>query len=397
MRRGRYGDGTLDERGPDIWRLRYWAGSKRVSKTFRGSKRDAQNELRKLIRLNDTGEHVAPDRMTLGQWVEKWLVAGAPGRKKRPVGRRSLERYAAALRLHVVPTLGATPLQKLQSEDIDALYRSLKGKLTERGILFLNVVLNSCLETATRGRKLARNPLADLETKPTAPASDHGLVLDRAQLIRLENGFRGHPLHPIVVTAIHTACRRNELLALRWGDLDIANRTLRIERSLERTRGNSAVKAPKTNRGVRTIKIGEKLLALLLAHREQHLRIAAGVVDSKAPVDLSLVRLPDDALMFPGTPREGAFSFVTHRNPNSVTKTFSQHARKLGFPKKLRFHDLRGSNITMLLLGRNTPIHVIAQRAGHDVAVMMEAYAKYLPQADQAAADEIDKSLKGAV
>jgi len=121
IKRGRYGDGTLDERGPDIWRLRYRANGMRVSQTFHGTKRDAQKELRRLIRSTDTGEHVTPDKITLGQWIDRWLAAGAPGRKQKQVGRRSLERYEEMLRCHVAPTLGSRPLQQLQSDELDRL------------------------------------------------------------------------------------------------------------------------------------------------------------------------------------------------------------------------------------------------------------------------------------
>jgi hypothetical protein len=58
--KGRYGDGSLDQRAPDVWRLRYRAAGHRVSVTVRGSKADARKELRRLMRTADTGEHVAP-------------------------------------------------------------------------------------------------------------------------------------------------------------------------------------------------------------------------------------------------------------------------------------------------------------------------------------------------
>src|SRR6516225_3543613 len=114
MRWGRYGDGTLDQRGPDIWRLRYRAGGKRVSQSFRGTKRDAQKELRRLIRSADTGEHVTPDRLTLGRWIERWLAAGAPGRRQRALRGRTLERYEQLMRVHVASALGDRALQKLR-------------------------------------------------------------------------------------------------------------------------------------------------------------------------------------------------------------------------------------------------------------------------------------------
>src|SRR5437899_1656132 len=114
------GDGGIDKRGEDAWRLRYRVGRTRFSVTFRGTASSARKELRRLLRSGDTGEHIAPDRLTLGQWVDQWLAAGAPGRRQRRVGARSLERYAALMRCHVVPALGTRQLQQIQPTEIDA-------------------------------------------------------------------------------------------------------------------------------------------------------------------------------------------------------------------------------------------------------------------------------------
>jgi hypothetical protein len=283
--------------------------------TYRGTKSAAAKELRRLIRTADTGEHVTPDRMTVAQWIERWIKAGAPGRKQRQVGRRTLERYEEMLRCHVMPTLGSRPLQQLQSDELDRLYLSLKGKLAERSIFFVHVVLGSCLNAAVRKKLLAANPMTYVEKVPSPPESDHGIALDAAQLGTVTTGFKDHPLYELVVTAVHTGCRRNELLALQWTDLDVANKKLRIERTLERTRQGSTLKAPKTARGVRTIDIDDALLSLLLALRERHLRIVAGVQDG-AQVDLSLVKLPEGALMFPAPPQPGeGFSFTAFPAP----------------------------------------------------------------------------------
>jgi hypothetical protein len=63
-------------------------------------------------------------------------------------------------------------------------------------------------------------------------------------------------------------------------------------------------------RGKRTIAIDHDLLALLRAEKEKHLRIRAGVPDHAA-VELSLVKLPEGALMFPNPPAPGEdFSFT---------------------------------------------------------------------------------------
>jgi integrase len=162
---------------------------------------------------------------------------------------------------------------------------------------------------------------------PVAGASEAGQVLDQDQLTALLIGFRGSVLYPIVAVAAFTGARRNEILAPRWSDL--ADKTLTIARALEETKARGRrFKEPKTRRGSRTIAIDDGLAGLLSAERKQYLRLTAGVANSAA-VDLSLVKLPDDALIFP-SPGE---DITRPRDARSVTKEFVRQARKLGFPK----------------------------------------------------------------
>jgi integrase len=209
-------------------------------------------------------------------------------------------------------------------------------------------------------------------------------------------GFKGSTLFGIVATAAFTGARRNEVLALQWTDLDVENKTLRIERAIEETRQHGLVlKGPKTERGKRTIAIDDDLIALLLVEREKHLRVVAGVSDTSS-VDLALVKLPKGALMFPNPPTRGeSFSFTRFRNPRNTTKEFVRKATALGFPG-LRLHDLRGSHETALL-DAGVPVHVVAARCGHDPAVMLRSYAKRTRKADLSAADAIAALTKGAL
>jgi integrase len=139
-------------------------------------------------------------------------------------------------------------------------------------------------------------------------------------------------------------------------------KTLRIACAAEETKAfGRTLKEPKTSRGRRTIQIDDALLSLLLTEREKHLRIAAGIPDGIS-VDLSLVKLPEGALMFPSNAGE-TFDFTRLRDPHAVTREFCRQARKRGF-LKLRFHDLRGSHETALLYA-GVPVHVVVARCGH--------------------------------
>ena len=173
------------------------------------------------------------------------------------------------------------------------------------------------------------------EKIPSPGEADHGQVLDQEQLASLVQGFRHSALYPIVAIAAFTGARRNEILALRWSDLDPVEKTLRIERALEATKGlpgegpTRRLKEPKRASHKRTISIDDALVALLCNERNKHLRLKAGVPDG-AEVDLSLVRLPVDPLMFPSFAVHN-LDFTKLRDANAVTREFERQARK-SFP-----------------------------------------------------------------
>src|SRR6185437_5825422 len=144
------------------------------------------------------------------------------------------------------------------------------------------------------------------------------------------------------------------------------------------------IKPPKTKRGFRTIDLDEGIIAVLVKERERHQRLYAGISD-EAEVDLSLIRLPHDALMFPAI----SVSFSRPRHPRNFSRDFVEQTKVLGF-YKTRFHDLRGILATALL-DAGIPVHTVAQRIGDDPAVLLRNYTKRrrLNQANDRLADAL--------
>jgi integrase len=89
----------------------------------------------------------------------------------------------------------------------------------------------------------------------------------------LVRGFKGSALFPIVAVLAFTGARRSEVLALRWEDIDVSRKMLRIERAIEQTkRYGLRLKGPKKEIHKRTITVAE---------RDRHLRIVAGIPDAR--------------------------------------------------------------------------------------------------------------------
>jgi integrase len=403
MAKRSYGDGGIDQRGDGVFRLRYRVDGKRFAVAFRGTKEEAKKKLRAIVKSADDGEHVAPEKLSLSVWIDQWLKllkrqpngndadAGRKGKRKRGlVNPRTLERYEQLLGLHVKPVLGAVALQKLTGDMIDNLYIELEQKLAARTVLHIHNILRPCLAKAVRKRKINRNPADDADA-PNPGNANIATVLDEEQLQHLVRGFRGHALEWIVDVAANTGARRNEIIALRWSDLDLDAKTMTISRAVEETKEHGRhVKEPKTERGNRTISLDEPLVERLRGYRDQHKRLLAGVPDG-AEVNLGLVKLPDGALLFPGG---DLADLTTLRDGHAVTRTFKRHAKRLGF--KMRFHDIRASHLT-ILLDRGEPVHVVAARAGHDPVTLMQSYARRTKKADAKVANTNADISKGMV
>ena len=113
------------------------------------------------------------------------------------------------------------------------------------------------MSAAVEEKRLPSNPV----TKTTTPASAKPTrfrELSAADLKRLLAGFVGRePYYLVTALAIATGARRNELLALRWCDIDFDRCVVSITRSVQEVviagKGQRSVKGPKSDRGTRSL------------------------------------------------------------------------------------------------------------------------------------------------
>src|SRR5258708_12572278 len=98
--------GHVRRRGERSWELKFDAGSdtgtgRRITRysSFRGTKRDAEVELAKLVAAAANGEQVDPSKLTINEFLDRWERDWCAGN----VSPKTLERYAELLRFTVRP------------------------------------------------------------------------------------------------------------------------------------------------------------------------------------------------------------------------------------------------------------------------------------------------------
>jgi hypothetical protein len=153
--------GHIRQRSPGRWAIvldvRDPATGKRRRKwhSFAGTKRQAQIECARVISEMQRGTYVEPNKTTVAQFLDKWLVD-----VKARVSPKTYERYQQVCHKNIVPLVGAVMLSKLKPAQISDAYakalakgrRGGEGGLSPRTVHHMHVILKGALAQAVKWR-----------------------------------------------------------------------------------------------------------------------------------------------------------------------------------------------------------------------------------------------------
>jgi hypothetical protein len=120
--------GHVRRRGERSWELKYEAGTdprtgQRISKyqSFKGTKREAQAELIRLIDSFRRGDYIDPSKVTVSEFLDRWEKDWAANN----VSPKTRERFSQLITHQVQPHLGNIPIQKVRAAHLNELYGRL--------------------------------------------------------------------------------------------------------------------------------------------------------------------------------------------------------------------------------------------------------------------------------
>ena len=212
-----------------------------------------QEYAEKLMKLSGSGmEKIqASNRHIFGEYAENWFqVYSLPN-----VETATAATYRRQLKLYLIPAFGEKAVEDITTDDIQSLFNSMTGtKATKEKA---KMVLNMILEAAVEDGLLPRNPLKSRRLKITGEASkvtEEYTVEQMRFLIRnLDKVEKSTERAYLAIQALHPL-RLEEVLGLKWADIDLESMTLSVRRAVTRpARNQPEIKATKTEAGVQVI------------------------------------------------------------------------------------------------------------------------------------------------
>ncbi|HTC58738.1 MAG TPA: site-specific integrase [Solirubrobacteraceae bacterium] len=362
-RRG-YGTGSLRQKGhswigswyaPDGRKIQRKIGPARTPGERDGMTRaEAERELARM-RQEDAIVIATSSRATMQEAGEELC------RALEIRGRKKSHRLTVAsdLRKHIVPFFEGKDLARITPEDIERYIAVKTRTLAVKTVRNHLNTTHSVFEIGRRRRWCQTNPVK-LAERPTIKKNETRIkFLDQTELDKLiatsypDDAF-GRIEPTIYLTAAMTGVRQGELIGLRWRDVDLSARRIRVV--LPFVRGEFG--DPKSEDSGRSIPLADRVASELEKHRERS------------------AYATDGALVF-CHPETG--------NPldrSKLTRRFKK-ATKRAEVRTITYHELRHTFGTRMAAA-GVPLRTLQYWMGHADSKTTQIYAHYQPAENEA-------------
>jgi integrase len=296
-------------------------------------------------------------------------------RSGTPFRASTLAGYRRELRERVYPEFGDRRLDVVTRGDVLALIGGMQTEgLSPSTVRNVVVPLRSLYRYAADHDWTARNPTRGVAMPGVSGVRRERLATPaevRALLDALEECDRA-----LWATAAYAGLRRGELQGLRWSDVDLDARLIRVRQAYSQVAASFG--PPKTAAGRREVPIAEALAPFLAGHRERSGADAEGLVFARASLA--------------GTVRGNATAPFSDQ---TVGRRAAAAWQRAGL-EPLGMHEARHA-FASSLLAAGVPMQVVSKLMGHTtIQVTLDLYGHLLPNGRRDALRRLDDFLEGA-
>lgn len=337
-----------DGRFRDVYRYKDPLSGKTVEKYFYGKTfSEAAAKKKDFVRALDSGLDVANEKITLAQYVEKWLALRALKDKDRKTTRTFDTHKREAARL--VEALGAKQLRQITKSDVEAVLLTRSG-MSKKAVNTTYTTFHQIFLAAIGDRVILFDPMAGLE-KPEGTEGSHRAIEDWEKEMILAH-WQDHRGGLMAMLLLFTGLRRGEACALNWEDVDFDASLIHVREAVSFVGAQAIRGDTKTEAGVRDIPILPPLLPVLLAHRKERGPVCTSAA-GEALTESACRSLWSSFLYFLSETKCGVSKRSLVR-ANRLAAKASPELYSPDHPKftwedvQIRLHDLRHTYCTML-------------------------------------------------
>lgn len=365
--------GSIIKRSDGRWEARMSLPDGKRKSYYAKTQAEAQRKLNEALRNKDQGLLPGDDRQTVAQYLNFWLES-----RKHQLTDSSYLRYQAFLK-NILPELGRLPLSKLTAQVVQAfLAKKINAGVAATSVRAMRTVIKSAMKDAVDLGIIHTNVIERVKSPRIARRQTS--TLSEEQVRQLLLAAKGDRLEALYTLAVTTGMREGELLALRWKDVDLERHLLWLRANLQnvaREKGRYRVSDTKTSSSRRSIALSQHAIDTL--HQRKF-------IENKEKEMAGDLWKNEDDLIFPTEVGKWIY-------PQTFKgRIFARLLTKAGLPK-MRFHDLRHTAATLLLIRGVNP-KVVSEMLGHaSVAITLDVYSHVTPHMQQIVADVMDKIL----
>ncbi|WP_424475039.1 tyrosine-type recombinase/integrase [Oceanobacillus kimchii] len=345
---------------------------KRKQKKKRGfkTKKDAQKALIEAEHtLLKDGMFYEPSNMLYEDFITQWL-----NDKKTTLKNSTLNTYKWLITNYIIPNLGNIELSKLSPIIVQQFYNSLINEriISRQNVQKIHSIINNSLDKALKWNLVNKN-VAKLVDRPKAFKRELIVWNEEEVKIFLEVAIKSR-YYIAYLLALSTGMRQGEILALKWANLELKNKSLSVTHTLSHD-GKEILPGAKTRSSLRSIYLPDKTINALEEHR-------ANINSEKQYAD---ILYKDNDLIV-------CTNIGTPCNPRNLLRSFYSLIEKSKVPK-IRFHDLRHTHATLLLKQGVNP-KIVAERLGHsNIHITLDLYSHVIPSMQQESANKLNNIL----
>ena len=369
------------------WEGRYTCGfdpgtGKQIQKSVTGkTQKEVAQKIKELTAALDAGTYIAPNKMTVGQWLDTWQREYLANVKPSTVSS-----YEATIRNHLQPGLGALRLDSLTTHDIQEFYNSLhsltenRNALSSKTIKNIHGILHHALEQAMLNNYIRSNPsnacvIPKAIKKKVKPMNEH-------QIADFLKAIKGHKYENMFLVALFTGMRQGEVCGLQWECVDFDNGTILIDKQLQSLR--SKVRGDKEKYALVPTKNG----------KERTITAAPFVMDllwkTKQAQDANRKDFGSDFMENDLVFTDEIGNRVT---PQALYRAFKLVVTELNM-KDVRFHDLRHS-YAVVSLKSGDDVKTVQENLGHATASFtLDTYGHVTEKMKKDSADRMQAFIK---